>query len=137
MAAGGRNIKAVSKLLGCYCAQLQRRCWAFRTLPHSVDKVRIPGILIGNGAICEGRACAAPDSVRCALQSFEIPKAVHLSAEEWTPENGMLTPTFKIKREIVKRKFEAELEALYQQLKKTGRGKKPAAKTIDVHSRTK
>lgn len=62
---------------------------------------------------------------------------MHLSAEEWTPENGMLTPTFKIKREILKRKFEAELEALYQQLKKTGWGKKPAANTIDVHSRTK
>ena len=77
-----------------------------------------------------------PDSIWCALQSFEIPKAVHLSAEEWTPENGMLTPTFKIKREVLKKQFQAELEALYQQLKKKGYGKKPAGNTIDVHSRT-
>lgn len=34
----------------------------------------------------------------------------------------MLTPTFKNKREILKRTFEAELEALFQQLKKKGFG---------------
>lgn len=49
---------------------------------------------------------------------------MHISAEEWTPENGMLTPTFKIKREVVKRAFQAELEALYKQLKQKGHGKK-------------
>lgn len=78
----------------------------------------------------------ATDIPSLPVQSFEIPKAVHLSAEEWTPENGMLTPTFKIKREIVKRAFQTELEALYAQLKQKGFGKKPV-NTIDVHSRAK
>jgi len=71
------------------------------------------------------------------LQGFEIPKAVHLSAEEWTPENGLLTPTFKIKREILKKSFQTELEALYMQLKQKGSGRKPASKTIEVHSHAK
>ena len=71
-----------------------------------------------------------------AAQGYEIPKAVHLSAEEWTPENGMLTPTFKIKREVLKRTFGTMLDDLYVQLKQKGSGKRPANKIIDVHSRT-
>ena len=70
------------------------------------------------------------------MQGYEIPKAVHISAEEWTPENGMLTPTFKIKREVLKRTFGTMLDALYVQLKQKGNGKRPASNIIDVHSRT-
>ncbi len=114
----GRSLHSVSSAIPVSCS-----------LPHCMNSKKTPPVAISD-------VPTVPDSSWRALQSFEIPKAVHLSAEEWTPENGMLTPTFKIKREIVKRKFEAELEALYQQLKKKGFGKKPAANTIDVHSRT-
>jgi long-chain acyl-CoA synthetase len=52
-------------------------------------------------------------------QPFEIPKAVLVSPEVWTPENGFLTPTYKIKRDVVRRHFQQQLDALYAKLGKT------------------
>jgi long-chain acyl-CoA synthetase len=39
--------------------------------------------------------------------------AVHLTLEPWTIEAGLLTPTLKVKRDIVQRKFAGEITALY------------------------
>lgn len=126
-----------------FAAMSLERCFApshgcCRYRAHTCRSV--PGCQAGIAPYIQTYIHVAPLAVFCAIdspnltvQSFEIPKAVHLSAEEWTPENGMLTPTFKIKREIVKRAFQTELEALYAQLKQKGFGKKPA-NTIDVHS---
>ena len=35
------------------------------------------------------------------------------SREPWTVENGLLTPTLKVKRERVQKKFSAEIERAY------------------------
>ena len=35
------------------------------------------------------------------------------TAEPWTAENGLLTPTLKIKRSVVEGRFAAEIDALY------------------------
>jgi len=45
--------------------------------------------------------------------SYEIPRAVHLTHVPFTPENEILTPTFKMRRNIAKRVFEKELKELY------------------------
>ena len=47
------------------------------------------------------------------LHGFEIVKAIHLEPELWTSENGVLTPTFKLKRNVAKKKYQAVITAMY------------------------
>lgn len=47
------------------------------------------------------------------FKGFEKPKDFVLASEDFTTENGMLTPTLKLKRRNVLAKYESQLEALY------------------------
>lgn len=47
------------------------------------------------------------------LEKFEIPSKIKLLSEPWTPENGLLTAAFKLKRETLRRVFSEDLSALY------------------------
>jgi long-chain acyl-CoA synthetase len=49
------------------------------------------------------------------LKSFEIPKKLVLSWEEFSIENGLLTTTLKTKRKSVLQKYQGVLDALYSQ----------------------
>ncbi|VAI15634.1 unnamed protein product [Triticum turgidum subsp. durum] len=51
------------------------------------------------------------------LRGFEFAKAVTLVAEPFTVENGLLTPTFKVKRPQAKAYFTKELADMYAQLR--------------------
>uniref|UniRef100_A0A0E0MCF0 Long-chain-fatty-acid--CoA ligase n=1 Tax=Oryza punctata TaxID=4537 RepID=A0A0E0MCF0_ORYPU len=51
------------------------------------------------------------------LRGFEFAKAVTLVAEPFTLENGLLTPTFKIKRPQSKAYFAKEIADMYAQLR--------------------
>lgn len=51
------------------------------------------------------------------LKGFEIPKAFWLEKEPFSLENGLLTATFKLKRNEAKKKYEETLKKLYAQLK--------------------
>ncbi|CAM0950289.1 unnamed protein product [Alopecurus aequalis] len=51
------------------------------------------------------------------LRGFEFAKAVSLVAEPFTVENGLLTPTFKVKRPQAKAYFAKELTDMYAQLR--------------------
>ena len=42
--------------------------------------------------------------------------AVHLMGDPWTFQDGLLTPTFKIKRKVVEGRFHDEIAVLYTQL---------------------
>ncbi|XP_072050798.1 long-chain-fatty-acid--CoA ligase 6-like [Amphiura filiformis] len=48
------------------------------------------------------------------LKSFEQVKDIHVCSDLFSVENGLLTPTFKLKRPVLKKKFAAEIEALYE-----------------------
>ena len=52
------------------------------------------------------------------LLGFEIPKSIHLSDEEFSVENGLLTPTFKLKRQQARDKYEKEIERMYTVMSK-------------------
>ncbi len=60
---------------------------------------------------------------------------MHLSEEVWTPENGFLTPTYKLKREVLKRAFQPALDALYARMAAEAGAKAPAkSNSFDVLS---
>lgn len=48
------------------------------------------------------------------LGSIEKVREFHLLHETWTPENGMLTPTLKIRRDAVAKAFQTEVEGMFK-----------------------
>lgn len=53
------------------------------------------------------------------LPGYTHVRAAHAVLEPWTTENGLLTPTLKIKRLAIERKFGTEIEALFAELRTT------------------
>lgn len=49
------------------------------------------------------------------LASFEMPKKILLLPEEFTIEGGDLTPTLKVKRNVVEQRYKAEIDRLYDE----------------------
>ncbi|XP_028816784.1 LOW QUALITY PROTEIN: long-chain-fatty-acid--CoA ligase 4-like [Denticeps clupeoides] len=47
------------------------------------------------------------------LQRFEIPLKVHLTPEPWTPETGLVTDAFKLKRKELKNHYLNHIERMY------------------------
>ncbi|RKP12654.1 hypothetical protein BJ684DRAFT_20819 [Piptocephalis cylindrospora] len=52
-----------------------------------------------------------------SLNGYEKVKALRLDVEEFTMDNGLLTPTFKLKRSECVQKYRGSLDAMYAQLK--------------------
>ena len=50
------------------------------------------------------------------LFGYQFVKAIHLDPTEWTPDNNLMTPTFKLKRKSLQDKYQAEIESLYKSL---------------------
>ena len=48
------------------------------------------------------------------LRSFEIPRSVALEHELWDVDSGLMTPTFKLKRPQLQKKYEQVVTALYK-----------------------
>ena len=56
----------------------------------------------------EGRAAG--------LKGFEQVAAVHLTPDPFSVENGMMTPTFKVKRPQAQAAFQEAIEEMYARL---------------------
>ena len=53
------------------------------------------------------------DRVNASLASFETLKRIHVVAEEWTIDSGEMTPSMKLKRPVVVRRYAAEIDHFY------------------------
>ncbi|KAG8901575.1 hypothetical protein FRB99_005208 [Tulasnella sp. 403] len=51
---------------------------------------------------------------RAGLNGFEMVKAIHLTLDPFTIENGLLTPTFKVRRRDAAAAYKEVLDALYR-----------------------
>ncbi|OAD57993.1 Long-chain-fatty-acid--CoA ligase 3 [Eufriesea mexicana] len=47
------------------------------------------------------------------LQRFEIPGAIKLCPEQWTPDMGLVTAAFKLKRKAVQERYQADINRMY------------------------
>ena len=47
------------------------------------------------------------------LKGFEMVKAVHLESEAFSVDNDTLTPSFKLKRPQLQKKYQKEVDAMY------------------------
>ncbi|KAF9170024.1 hypothetical protein BGX21_001062 [Mortierella sp. AD011] len=50
------------------------------------------------------------------LKGFEILKNIHVTAEQFSIENDLLTPTFKLKRHAAKEKYTVEIDQMYAEI---------------------
>ncbi|CAH1183334.1 unnamed protein product [Phaedon cochleariae] len=50
------------------------------------------------------------------LEKFEIPTRITLLPQPWTPETGLVTATFKLKRKAIQDYYENEIENMYASL---------------------
>lgn len=66
------------------------------------------------------------------LRTFEIPKALILEGDPWTPENGMLTPAMKVKRLVLQQKYRTYLDELYHRLNKLGNQRLGPEEAADI-----
>jgi len=60
-----------------------------------------------------GRVCAQQK-----LSGLEKPKDIHLTLEGFSVENNLLTPTFKLKRNVARDHFKPQITAMYEVLAK-------------------
>ncbi|ELV09943.1 Long-chain-fatty-acid--CoA ligase 3 [Tupaia chinensis] len=52
-------------------------------------------------------------AISASLEKFEIPVKIRLSPEPWTPETGLVTDAFKLKRKELKTHYQADIERMY------------------------
>ena len=54
------------------------------------------------------------------LKGFENVKNIYLDSELFTVENDLLTPSFKLKRHEVKKKYQKQIDSMYAELGASG-----------------
>ena len=51
--------------------------------------------------------------IKSGLEKFEIPKDIALVSEEWTPESGLITASFKVKRKQIQNYYQEVIDRMY------------------------
>jgi len=64
-----------------------------------------------------------------AFPGYARVRALHASLVPWTIDDGLITPTMKVKRDAIEARFASEIAALYSQPTRLSAGTKPGAGT--------
>jgi long-chain acyl-CoA synthetase len=98
-------------------------CIAF--IAPSQVQLEALGVKLGKSGVSWEKLCDDPDVVKhvlkelqeyarkIKLQKFEIPGALKLCSELWTPESGLVTAAFKLKRKPLQDFYQADIIKLY------------------------
>ena len=150
----GLDTRAASSQDGhCTCARLchaapisSERLWHRIQRGHrAADRPCLSALIVLNEARWHSLAAAlsvdphsanASEAAPAVLQRInellaDMPKhgvvrAVHPMLEPWTIQDGLLTPTLKVKRKAIEHRFRDEIAALYEQLGRSA-GRKMSA----------
>ena len=85
--------------------------------PHALVRLseEAEALVAGKGrAELEADLAAHLESVNRQVDSFERLQFLALVAEPWTPENGLLTPTMKIRRNSIEETYQPHNDAWYE-----------------------
>ena len=55
-------------------------------------------------------------SIRCVLgklEKFELPQKVKLVTEVWTPDTGLVTEAFKLRRRNIETRYQKDIMRMY------------------------
>jgi len=90
--------------------------------PAEVNKYQAahPGVDVYNSK--EFSKMVLDDMIRLANEhhcsSLEKPKVIHLISDPFSIENNLLTPTFKLKRNVAKETYQKQIDAMYEEVAK-------------------
>lgn len=85
---------------------------------HGIEAVT-PGELAAHPAVRE-EVARAVGAANARLNRTEQIKRYRLLTEEWGPESGELTPSLKLRRRVIREKFGALIEGLYEEPREGG-----------------
>lgn len=91
----------------CAVIVLDAAAWHRFAADHKLDARRV------NSGPCVAAVLARMEQQLSDLPRFSQVRAVHLTLDPWTIENGMLTPTLKVKRQRVVDRFARDIERIY------------------------
>lgn len=84
-------------------------------LQEALGKTGIPLTELESNPQVRDLLQAELDKYSQTFKGYERPKALTLTTEDFTTENGMLTPSLKLKRRNVLTKYQEQMDALYRQ----------------------
>ena len=100
-------------------------CWSAMQLPRYDTSHQVPTCLSFQQELCtkvETRAYLLSNlkekAVENKLRGFEVVKGVYLETMEWQMGTDYMTPSSKLVRNKLQKRYQAEIDAMYDALKK-------------------
>ena len=90
---------------------LEPRAWQQLAQSLGLDPQQ-PESLLASSALQAVLARIA--AATASFARYAVPRAVYLTLDPWTIENGLMTPTLKLKRNPLLARFETQIDTLYQ-----------------------